>query len=167
MTQHVARELLEAACGSRRWVELVLERSPLDSGSTLHRAADEAFDRLAEDDWLEAFAAHPRIGDVRALRERFAASGALSEREQAGLLAASDEQVLESIARNNAAYEQQHGFVFLVRAAGRTAHEILELQRQRLANDRQAELAEAARQQREITHLRLDAAIDQGPRPRT
>jgi 2-oxo-4-hydroxy-4-carboxy-5-ureidoimidazoline decarboxylase len=144
-----------ALCGSTRWVELVSAGSPFATVDALHVAADDAFDQLDESDWLEAFAHHPRIGDVESLRERFAASGALSEREQAGL-AGAGEDVVQALADGNAAYEQRFGFVFLIRAAGRSAVEMLEQQRARMANDRAAELAVAAVQQREITHLRID-----------
>lgn len=163
---HVTREDLLAACGSTRWVEAMLTRAPFETSQHLHVAADEAFDELREDDWLEAFAHHPRIGDVDALRERFATSGALSEREQAGIAGTPDE-LLEELARGNATYEERFGFVFLVRAAGRSAQELLELQRARLASDRVTELVTAAQQQREITQLRLEQqlAADDPVRP--
>lgn len=155
-------EALHACCHSSRWAALVAERFPLASMGDLHAVADEAFDELSEDDWLEAFAVHPRIGDVESLRERFAASGAMSEHEQAGAMGA-DDAVLAELARGNVEYEQRLGFVFLVRAAGRSADEILEIQRDRLTNDRTDELAIAADQQREITHLRLAATFVAAP----
>lgn len=158
MSVTVTSEGLRATCGSRRWVASMVARAPFASVADLHAGADAAFDELDEVDWLEAFAHHPRIGDIAALRERFEASGAFSEREQAGLGAA-EEATLEAIHRGSEEYERKHGFVFLVRAAGRTGHEILELQRERLQNDRPAELAIAAQQQREITHLRLDEQL--------
>lgn len=148
-------EELLALCGSRRWGELVAARAPFGDVAALHAAADAAFDELDEDDWLEAFAHHPRIGDVASLRERFADSGVLSEREQAGI-AGAGEDVVEALAAGNATYEERFGFVFLIRAAGRTAAQMLEQQRERLTHDRDAELAIAAGQQREITHLRID-----------
>lgn len=159
VTITVSQEGLLSTCGSKRWVSLMAERAPFESVEELHAAADSAFDQLEERDWIEAFEHHPRIGDVESLRERFAASGAFSEREQEGLSRA-DEAVLEAIQRNNDAYEQQHGFVFLVRAAGRSASDILRLQRERLANDRPTELRVAAGEQREITHLRLEARLE-------
>jgi 2-oxo-4-hydroxy-4-carboxy-5-ureidoimidazoline decarboxylase len=151
----VTRDELLALCGSRHWAQLVAEHAPFADAAALHAAADLAFDELSEDDWLEAFAHHPRIGDVESLRERFAASGALSEREQAGL-AGAGEDVVQALADGNAAYEQRFGFVFLIRAAGRGAAEMLDQQRARLGNDRATELGVAAVQQREITHLRID-----------
>lgn len=158
MTVHVPRDGIASTCGSARWVDLVVAGGPYEDVAALHAAADAAFDQLDEPDWLEAFAHHPRIGDIEALRERFAASGAFSEREQSAL-ATTHESVLEAIHRGNDEYEQKFGFVFLVRAAGRTADEILEQQRERLGNDRPRELEIAAQQQREITHLRLDAQL--------
>lgn len=158
MSVAVTREGLMSTCGSHRWVELMLAGAPYDSVEQLHAAADDAFDQLDETDWLEAFAQHPRIGDVEALRERFAASGAFSEREQSGLSSA-QHALLEAMQRGNEEYEHKFGFVFLVRAAGRSAQQLLDQQRQRLGNDRPRELQIAAGQQREITHLRLDAQL--------
>lgn len=151
----MTRDELLALCGSRLWAQGVADAAPFADVAALHAAADAAFDELSEDDWLEAFAHHPRIGDVQSLRERFAASGALSEQEQAGLDGAGEDVVAE-LAAGNDAYEQRFGFVFLIRAAGRTAREMLDQQRARLRNDRATELGIAAGQQREITHLRID-----------
>ena len=92
-----------------------------------------------EADWLEAFAAHPRIGDSDALRARFATTAAWASREQAGALGAS-EDVLEDLAMGNRQYEERFGFIFIVCATGKTAEEMLELLRQRLANDPEAEI---------------------------
>ena len=44
--------------------------------------------------WLEAFAAHPRIGDMEELRARFSASAAMSKEEQATAAAETDDEVL-------------------------------------------------------------------------
>lgn len=149
------RDDLLALCGSTRWAELVGEHAPFPDHAALHAAADLAFDALEDADWLEAFAHHPRIGDVESLRERFAASGALSEAEQSGM-AGAGEDVVAQLAAGNDEYEQRFGFVFLIRAAGRSAREMLDAQRERLGHDRETELAIAAAQQREITHLRID-----------
>lgn len=158
MTITVTEAGLLSTCGSHRWVASMLERAPFADVEELHAAAEVAFDELGEQDWLEAFGHHPRIGDVEALRERFAASGAFSEREQAGL-GETEDAIVEAIHRGNEEYEAKHGFVFLIRAAGRSAQEILEQQRARIQNDRPRELEIAASQQREITHLRLDASL--------
>lgn len=155
MNGSLSQEELLALCGSKRWAELVAAYAPFANLAALHAAASDAFDRLEPDDWLEAFAHHPRIGDVESLRERFAASGVLSEHEQAGIKGAQGD-VIEQIAAGNLAYEQRFGFVFLIRAAGRSAAEMLSAQRERLNNSAEQELLLAAKEQSEITHLRID-----------
>jgi 2-oxo-4-hydroxy-4-carboxy--5-ureidoimidazoline (OHCU) decarboxylase len=49
--------------------------------------------------------------------------------------------------------------VFLINATGRSSAEMLEELRRRLANDPEAELAEAAEQQRQITRIRLEKLV--------
>lgn len=44
--------------------------------------------------WLEAFAAHPRIGDMEEPRARYSASAAMSKEEQATAAAETDDEVL-------------------------------------------------------------------------
>lgn len=44
--------------------------------------------------WLEAFAAHPRIGDMEALRFKHGASATMSREEQAAAASGADDQVL-------------------------------------------------------------------------
>ena len=41
--------------------------------------------------WLEAFAAHPRIGDVASLRKKFGSFGDHSRREQSDSMASEQE----------------------------------------------------------------------------
>ena len=60
----------------------------------------------------------------------------------------------------NRAYEERFGHVFLIRAAGRSPVEMLAELRRRLANDRDAERAEATEQLAQITALRVRALID-------
>ncbi len=70
-------------------------------------------------------------------------------------MAAAGEEVKIALAEANRKYEQQFGHIFIVCATGKSGPEILEILRRRLQNDRNAELREAAEQQRQITHIRL------------
>ena len=109
---------------------------------------------LTPADWLEAFAAHPRIGDLSSLRERFAGTRHLAAHEQSGVDDA-PEDVLVALAEGNAAYEQRFGHIFIVCATGLTAGEMLARLRARLTNDPETELGVAAVEQARITELRL------------
>lgn len=157
-----ARAQLALCCGAARWVERMVARRPFGSRDAALSAADDVWFALGPDDWREAFTHHPRIGDVEALRQRYPATGHLSEREQAGLRGSRDDVLAELMARNRA-YEDRFGFIFIVCATGRTAPEMLELLRARLTNDPETEIRIAAGEQARITALRL--AAETGPAP--
>ena len=82
---------------------------PFDSEAALFEAAERIWWGLAPADWLEAFAAHPKIGDRDAIRAKFAATAAWSAREQAGIEGAS-EDVLQELAEANVRYEERFGY---------------------------------------------------------
>jgi 2-oxo-4-hydroxy-4-carboxy-5-ureidoimidazoline decarboxylase len=130
-------------------------RRPFESADALFAAAEDVWAGLGRDDWLEAFAAHPRIGDIDGLRKKFATTADWSAGEQAGVAGAA-EQVLRDLAAGNADYEARFGHTFIVCATGKTAAEMLALLRARLANDPAAELRVAAAEQAKITRLRLE-----------
>jgi 2-oxo-4-hydroxy-4-carboxy-5-ureidoimidazoline decarboxylase len=63
------------------------------------------------------------------------------------------------LAAGNAAYEQRFDRVFLIRAAGRSADEILAELDRRLENDDATERSETVEQLGEIAVLRLESAV--------
>lgn len=140
-------EELLGCCGSTEWVRRMLTGNPYPTGLSLVEAGRRTWASLAPDDWREAFAAHPRIGDRPP-------SGSQESREQSGMNAA-DAELRRRLADGNAEYETRFGMTYIVRATGRSATEMLELLQQRLRNDPEQEIAVAAQQQWEITELRL------------
>jgi OHCU decarboxylase len=74
--------------------------------------------------------------------------------EQCGAQSAST-ATLEELARMNREYERKFGYIYIVCAAGKSADQMLQLLRQRIANDPVTELAIAAREQVAITLLRI------------
>lgn len=150
-----ARYRLTTCCGAVRWVEAMLARRPFSSAAEVVAAGDEIWSGLGEEDWLEAFAHHPRIGDVATLREKFARTADLSAAEQAGVSGA-DEEVLLGLKDGNDAYFEKFGFVFLICATGKSAAEMLAALEARLSNDRATELANAAAEHSKITRIRLE-----------
>jgi 2-oxo-4-hydroxy-4-carboxy-5-ureidoimidazoline decarboxylase len=150
-----AAATLRAVNGSSAWVAAMLAGRPFPSVDLLLAASDAASRQLGPDDVDEALADHPRIG------ERHSGDGEsarLSQREQSAVSRAG-EDVLAALASGNRAYEERFGRVFLIRAAGRDAGDILGELRRRLANDPASEDVEVARQLAEITRLRLEEAI--------
>lgn len=131
-----------------------MARRPFRSDARLLFAARNEWFGLSEQDWLEAFSHHPKIGDRSALAARFPATHDLSAKEQAGVGSAG-EDVITALAQANEDYVARFGFIFIVCATGKTAEEMLQLLRDRLSNDRATELRRAAEEQAKITALRL------------
>jgi 2-oxo-4-hydroxy-4-carboxy-5-ureidoimidazoline decarboxylase len=154
LTDAQARAELLRCCGARRWAEQMTARRPFASEDDLLAAADAVWWRLDRTDWLEALAAHPRIGDFDVLRAKFASTAAWAAGEQAGVARAGDE-TLRGLADGNRGYEARFGFLFIVCATGKSADEMLGLLRARLANDVETELAVSAGEQAKITQIRL------------
>jgi OHCU decarboxylase len=150
-----AAELMRPCCGASRWVAEMVARRPFGSLAELLAGADEVWWSLEPDDWREAFAHHPRIGERAAAVAQDERGAAWSAGEQAGVAGASAD-VRAELAAANRAYEAQFGHVYLVCATGRSAEELLAVARARLANDAEAELRVAAEEQRKITRLRLE-----------
>jgi OHCU decarboxylase len=151
-------ELFTACCGSSRWVSRVVDRRPFASLNELHRVADDVWWSLDSSDWLEAFAHHPRIGGTGSASPQSARAASWSAGEQAAV-ATSAASTKSELAAINDAYEAKFGFIYIVSAAGRSAAELLDVARARLANDRDLELRVAAEEQRKITSLRLGKLI--------
>lgn len=155
-----ARAAFESCCGSRAWIERMVAGRPYADVPHLLDQAAEAWWSLGPDDWREAFAHHPRIGDMESLRRRFAGA-ADPAREQASV-AGAGEDTLAALAAGNRAYEERFGYIFIVRASGRGADQMLAALHERLTNDPADEIRIAAGQQLEITRLRLERLLGGG-----
>jgi 2-oxo-4-hydroxy-4-carboxy-5-ureidoimidazoline decarboxylase len=149
-----ARGLLRTCLDVPRWVDDVEGGRPYAGWSALRAAAEQAATGLTEAELEAALARHPRIGE-RADANHDAEH---SEREQAGVDPA-DRDTASRLAAGNAAYEERFDRVFLIRAAGRSAAEILAELDRRLDNDDRTERDETIRQLGEIAVLRLETTV--------
>jgi len=155
LTNQELSRVLARCCSSTAWVDRVVSQRPYADGIDLHVAADRAFNNLSESDWMEAFAGHPKIGDIDQLRIKFGGDKVWSQAEQSQV-ARADERTLASLAQQNLLYERKFGFIFIVCATAKSAEQMREMLTSRLGNDRQTEIRNASVQQRKITHLRID-----------
>jgi 2-oxo-4-hydroxy-4-carboxy-5-ureidoimidazoline decarboxylase len=166
MTLNTLNSLFESAliseftrcCGSMQWVQHMLARRPFISVEAMLKVADEIWWSLTEADWKEAFSHHPRIGDVEALRMKFASTAHWALLEQAGAKRAS-EVTLAALAEGNRQYEQKFGYIFIVCATGKSAEEMLAILNSRLPNAPNIEIRIAAAEQAKITRLRLEKLL--------
>jgi 2-oxo-4-hydroxy-4-carboxy-5-ureidoimidazoline decarboxylase len=154
-----AKEEFLRCCGSRRWAERVTAERPFASDSDLFTSASQIWFALEPAHWMEAFAAHPRIGGKDALREKFAKTADWAKGEQSRVSQASEE-TLEALAAGNEAYEKKFGHIFIICATGKSADEMLEALRLRLPHDALTELRLAAVEQDKITAIRLQKLLN-------
>ncbi|MCP4443196.1 MAG: 2-oxo-4-hydroxy-4-carboxy-5-ureidoimidazoline decarboxylase [Aureispira sp.] len=149
---------LEAAfqkcCNAQKWYKGLALQAPYYSEEDLYKKSNKAWAGCVEKDFLEAFLAHPKIGDVSTLAKKFKETKAWAGNEQSGMDTATMD-VIERLAKGNTDYEEKFGFIFIVCATGKTAAEMLALLEARIGNDRAKELLIAAGEQHKITHIRL------------
>ncbi len=148
-----ARATMLACCGARRWTDAMVSSRPIADVFALSAVADRIWATMTEPDWLEAFASHPRIGSQHPAQSHDT-SVAWAQEEQSSTLDAST-TTLDKLAAGNALYEERFGFTYIVCATGKSAEEMLAILERRLTHTRDAELREAAEQQRQITQIRL------------
>ena len=122
-----AEELAELFEGRTRFVErLAAEPDPLVRARTLVH-------ELPLDEKHEILDAHPAIGQRTGLSARSAAEQGSED----------DPAVLDELARLNAAYEERHGFRFVVFVNRRPKREILDVLQARIGNLTDEELETA------------------------
>ena len=152
---------LRRCCAAEAWVLAMVHTRPFTSVEQLLKKAEDVWWNLHEGDFMEAFSAHPKIGDVRSLRAKYADTHSLAANEQAGAHHV-DDAVLEALAEGNRAYEKKFGFIFIVCATGKSAAEMLVLLQQRLLNSHVQEVRNAAENQAQITAIRLNKLLATG-----
>lgn len=164
---------LHRCLAADKWIDDMMSRVPFGTSAALYQAAFDAFSKLNEADWLQAFAHHPKIGSnapTQATPAQPATLSALalptspwSNQEQAGMKEASA-QVRDRLRLLNEQYEQKFGFIYLVNATGKSADELLRRIEQRMPNAREQELPIAADELRQIMRIRLEKLIaERGP----
>ena len=150
-----ASEVLRPCVDIDSWVEALVAGRPYADVGALLAVADTQARSWTAAEVEAALADHPRIGERHAGE---GTSAAMSGREQSGV-DPHDAEVQRRLAEGNAAYEERFDRIYLVRAAGRSAEEILALLEGRLGNDSDTELEVTAGQLREIALLRLDGLL--------
>jgi OHCU decarboxylase len=145
-------------CGSRKWASAMVNARPFAGAQAIFDEADTLFGLLSDEDWLEAFRAHPKIGEKKAAAAQSDTAQKWSAHEQSQTANAAA-GVMAALAEGNREYEQRFGFIFIVCASGKSAEEMLELLNRRIENSAAAELQIAAEEQRKITQLRLEKLL--------
>ena len=154
-----AEAALLKCCGSKRWARFMTSVRPFTNRDDFLTKSDHGCSLLSEEDWLEAFRAHPKIGEQKAAAAQSEQARNWSSQEQSGIKGA-PEATKTALAEGNQEYEERFGFIFIVCATGKSSEEMLEILNSRLQNDPNTELPVAAEEQRKITRLRLEKLLE-------
>lgn len=146
-------------CGSHKWAESMADARPFRTLEHLFVEAEERWFALSPVDHLEAFAAHPEIGDTRRAATQGETAADWSSGEQQGT-ASADNETRAALADVNHLYQEKFGFIFIVCATGKSAEEMLAIARARVRNSLETELRIAAEEQKRITRLRLEKLLE-------
>lgn len=141
-------------CGSIVWSKKMAAARPFATASEMISIADDLWWALGADDWLEAFRAHPKIGERKAAAQITIEAQKWSQQEQPSIGNARQETT-QALAELNQTYEDRFGYIYIVCATGKSSEELLAILKDRLNNDPEAELRTAAAEQAKITQLRL------------
>jgi OHCU decarboxylase len=135
-----------------------LELGPAhDTAEGLLSALSRVFRAAPEDRRLAVLAAHPDLAGKLAQAKRLT-EASTAEQASAGLDALTDAERAE-FTRLNDAYTARFGFPFIIAVRDNTKASILAAFQRRLANDREAEFAEACAQVERIAWHRLKALL--------
>ncbi|XP_014514968.1 uric acid degradation bifunctional protein TTL isoform X1 [Vigna radiata var. radiata] len=145
-----------SCCGSTKFAKDMVLASPFSSlQHAVSVARDVWFNNVDVNGWLQAFSAHPQIGNTHAPSVASEASAHWSKGEQSTALSTATGSSLQELSQWNARYREKFGFVFLICASGRTTDEILAELKRRYTNRPIVEFEIAAQEQMKITELRL------------
>lgn len=153
-----AERALLACCGSHAWARQMADARPFSSTSQLLDSAATVWGALASADWLDAFRAHPKIGERGGPAPQPAAASRWSASEQRRVREA-DAHTRAALARANEEYESRFGHIFIVCATGKSASDVLATLRARLSNAPAQELRVSAGEQQKIMVLRLEKML--------
>jgi len=149
----------EQCCVSKNWVNVMVVNRPFaNEDELIKKAAAIWFNDCSEDDFKEAFTGHPKIGDVKSLKEKFANAKEWASGEQSKMSEANNTTIL-ALSEANTAYENKFGYIFIVSASGKSANEMLAIINERLQHNIEDELFVAMNEQHKITVIRLQKMI--------
>lgn len=150
-----ATDLVAVWAAIPTWAAALVAARPYASVGILEQYAGALASQWTAADLDTALAHHPRIGE----KPKGAGAEAAASRSEQASMATADEAVAAQMAAGNAAYEERFTRVFLIRASGRSPHEMLTELERRLQNSDEDEAAEATTQLAEIALLRLRSTI--------
>ncbi|PKA60075.1 Uric acid degradation bifunctional protein TTL [Apostasia shenzhenica] len=149
--QWTLEDFLRCSGSTKLAGEMVAAGPFKDLDDAIRSARDIWFNKIDVKGWLEAFTAHPEIGDT---------SKPISKEEQSTAMATAGDGTMQELFVWNARYKEKFGFVFLICASGKESPVILSELKRRFPNRPIVELGIAAEEEIKIFELRLRKLFD-------
>ena len=155
LSDDAKKNLLMKICFCENWADAIIDDAPFTNREQLSQAISTHWYAIDESDLMQAISAHPRIGDIKVLKDKFAKQ---ANKEQ-GQVVDAGEDVLGDLLLFNDKYYERFGFIFIICASGKSAQFMLDELKNRLGNSREEEMKNAAAEQEKISQLRLQQYI--------
>ncbi|WP_445115702.1 2-oxo-4-hydroxy-4-carboxy-5-ureidoimidazoline decarboxylase [Acinetobacter sp. WZC-1] len=150
-------DLLRNCVNIEHWVRAIQQQRPFASLAELMDFAKLQAQGWHWSDIDVALSNHPRIGEKKASSSLSSKEQIFSAQEQAAI--SQDQNTRQAIEQGNLVYERKFGFIFLIRAAGLNANDILTTLHYRLNNDPETERQIVHQQLMDIALFRLAQEI--------
>lgn len=157
LNQEDAFNLLKHCAHLPTWINQLINQRPFSTQNTFFEQAHTLALAWKWEEILTALNQHPRIGEKKANQTLSKQEQHYSHQEQANIQL--DHDMQNQLIQKNIEYEQMFGFIFLIRAAGRSQNEILSALDDRLNNPIEVEKNIVKQQLIEIAMLRLKQEI--------
>ena len=151
------KEFLLDCVAIESWANMLIERRPYISKTQILQMAQTLAHDWTWEDITSALAQHPKIGYKKAKKDLSERENTFSKQEQANVTL--DENTHIQLQSYNTQYEEKFGFIFLIKAYGKSQTTILEHIQRRLQHSLQIEKELAKEELIQITLLRLDREI--------
>ena len=153
------RNALFSCCGSKAWVNKMLGHRPFENNLELEIIAVDEFKKCTEEDWLEAFSHHAKLGKRKGSNESDKKELSKWEKQEQRGTAEASSKILSDLEIANETYENKFGFIYLLCATGKSADYMLKNLYERLPNEKNKEMKIAMEEQNKITKLRLQKLL--------
>lgn len=139
------------------WINAIAQARPFNSQQQLLDYAEQQSKLWSWSEIKAALDTHPRIGERKAAQHLSEQETAFSNQEQANveLNQTTEKQLLQG----NLEYEAKFGYIFLIKAAGLTAKDILDALSKRLKHTPEQEQSVVQQHLAAIAVLRLSQAV--------
>lgn len=146
---------LEVCAPISSWAKTVADGRPYRNRAELLEKADIAARQWSTAEVMGALDSHSKLGQKPTGTD----SNSIHSRKEQSSMGTLDKNVTKRLQELQDAYYERFGHIFLIRASGRSASEILEILEVRLTRTIEEEQATTAEELRQIALLRLEQII--------